>query len=132
MKQCSKCGESKALDAFGPHKNSADGKQSWCRGCSREYARDNYHKARLRRFSLTQEQYDSMLEDQDGRCAICGRAETDKAWAIDHDHSCCPGQSSCGECVRGLLCSNCNTALGLFGDNVESMKRAIDYLSKPK
>lgn len=132
MKRCSKCGEQKSLDDFGKRKLSADGKQPWCRDCTRVHAKKNYNKDRLRRFNLTQEQYDQMLEDQDNRCAICGRTEASKAWAIDHDHACCPGQSSCGECVRGLLCLNCNTALGLFGDNAESLRRAIDYLQPKK
>lgn len=98
----------------------------------RDYSRQNYHASRLRRFSITQERYDQMLEDQDNRCAICQRTETSKAWSIDHDHACCPEQSSCGECVRGLLCSNCNSAIGLFGDNIASLQSAIAYLTKPK
>lgn len=131
MKMCTRCKEEKPLDAFGPHKGKLDGLQSWCRECTNKQGRKGYNKNRLDRFSLTQAQYDAMVEDQDNRCAICGRTETSKAWAIDHDHACCPGQNSCGKCVRGLLCSNCNTALGLFGDSVESLRRAIDYL-QPK
>ena len=132
MKQCTRCGESRSVEDFGPHKKMNDGLQAWCRECMREYSRDNYHTGRLRRFGITQERYDQMLEDQDNRCAICKRTETAKAWAIDHDHSCCPGQSSCGECVRGLLCSNCNTAIGLLGDSVDSLRSAITYLTQPK
>jgi hypothetical protein len=76
-------------------------------------------------------QYQDMLALQDHRCAIC---RTDDPgghgnWHIDHDHSCCPtSKKSCGECVRGLLCSRCNTGIGLLGDDPDRLLEAARYL----
>lgn len=66
-------------------------------------------------FGITADEYDAMVADQGGRCGICRRAEKlDRRLAVDHDRRCCPGKKSCGKCVRGLLCANCNLKLGAF------------------
>jgi len=71
-----------------------------------------------------------MLEDQAGVCAICGLInENGRMLAVDHDHSCCPGDRSCGKCVRKLLCGDCNMGLGKFKDDVELLAKAISYLA---
>ena len=62
-------------------------------------------------YQLSLEEYEKLLASQDGVCAICKRSPKSRRLAVDHDHSCCPGKSSCGECVRGLLCTNCNSRL---------------------
>jgi hypothetical protein len=83
------------------------------------------------RYNLSMDQLEAMEADQGGRCAICGDVETTKgSLSVDHDHNCCPGTGSCGECVRGLLCSNCNRALGLLKDSVKVLRSAIDYLDR--
>lgn len=66
------------------------------------------------KFGLTLEEYDAMRKAQDYRCAGCGRHETEfnKSLCVDHDHSCCEGERSCGQCIRGLLCMICNTTEG--------------------
>jgi hypothetical protein len=73
-----------------------------------------------------------MLTEQGGGCAICGAPEKSEHFArlgVDHDHACCGERKrSCGRCVRGLLCTNCNTLLGLVADNVELLERAADYV----
>lgn len=74
-----------------------------------------------------------MLDEQGGVCAICRQPETKHhslVLKIDHDRSCCAGHESCGRCVRGLLCSNCNRALGLFGDDPDVITAAVMYLRR--
>ena len=85
-------------------------------------------QSRLRvEFGITQQDYEAMLARQDGKCAICGATENRvnhprerKNFYVDHDHK--TGK------VRGLLCHNCNFAIGYFQDDPERMRRAADYL----
>lgn len=83
------------------------------------------------RFGLTGEEYAKLYEFQGGKCAICQVATGQaRALAVDHDHSCCPGPTSCGECVRGLCCSVCNQIiLGRYGP--QAFRRALQYLVSP-
>jgi hypothetical protein len=78
------------------------------------------------RKGLTAERVQALLEAQGGRCAICPSYLT--VPHIDHDHSCCPGPKSCGECVRGLLCASCNHMLGKARDKPEVLEAAARYL----
>ncbi|MHA7261938.1 endonuclease VII domain-containing protein [Arthrobacter sp. TMN-37] len=74
--------------------------------------------------------YETLLARQGGGCAICGsslRADGARL-SIDHDHRCCAGEASCGNCIRGILCPNCNRGLGLFQDQPDLLKKAIAYL----
>lgn len=96
-----------------------------------ERVKRNDRRQNLRRkFGIEEEDYLALLESQHGKCAICSQEPETKLLAVDHDHSCCPGQKSCGDCIRGLLCSNCNTALGLLDDSIERLRRAQAYLSE--
>ena len=69
---------------------------------------------------MTMEEYNKLLEKQDYGCSICGNNNGNRAMFVDHDHE-------SGE-VRGLLCTRCNCALGLFDDDIEIMKKAIEYI----
>lgn len=108
---------------------------SACLACLNARRRESYDSGRQRgyslkkRYGITVEQFDAMLEAQGG-CAACGSPETDgKYWHVDHDHSCCPSQASCcGKCIRGVLCHGCNTALGNVGDDPSRLRALIDYL----
>ena len=84
------------------------------------------------KFGIELEEYIEMLERQEGKCAICGCSTDDQkfAFAVDHDHKCCDGRKSCGECIRGLLCSRCNSAIGQLKEDVNILMSAIDYLNK--
>lgn len=83
-------------------------------------------------YSITAEQYQALYEFQGGKCAICGVGRgLSKALFVDHDHACCDGPTSCGECVRGLLDEPCNTYLGRIKDSPEIAQRLLNYLSDP-
>lgn len=71
---------------------------------------------------LTKVQFDEMLISQAGVCAICYKGNGRKRLVIDHDHE--TGQ------VRGLLCSLCNTGIGMMKDDVGNLNSAIKYLSR--
>jgi len=62
-------------------------------------------------------------------CAICGAHDR---LVIDHDHDCCAGVRSCGKCVRGVLCCNCNWGLGAFRDDPERLAGAITYIVRSR
>jgi hypothetical protein len=49
-------------------------------------------------------------------------------FALDHDHSCCPGPFSCGQCLRGLLCQRCNTGLGFLQDDLTIILGMAKYV----
>lgn len=93
---------------------------------------DSVRRTALRRYGLTPEQFDAMLAEQRGVCAVCGTDDPGdgKAWRIDHDHRCCPSGRSCGKCVRGLLCHQCNAGIGYLRDDPAVLAAAIDYLAR--
>jgi len=61
-------------------------------------------------------------------CDICSSSLSNSNINVDHDHSCCPGQQTCGDCLRGLLCRGCNRALGSFSESKENVRKALAYL----
>ena len=123
-KQCKDCGSgTRKLTTPGPR----------CATCHRDRRTTVQLARRLayvaKQYGLTPEQYTALWEAQEGKCYICKR---NRASCVDHDHKCCPGKTSCGKCVRGLLCNPCNKGvLGHLRDNVQSLIRAITYLMFP-
>lgn len=81
------------------------------------------------RYGLDLETYEAMIAQQGGVCAICG--EVPEQWAVDHDHACCSGANSCGECIRGLLCQRCNRGLASYDDSPDRLRAAAAYLESP-
>jgi hypothetical protein len=85
-------------------------------------------RERERKFGLSLAGYSAMVASQDNKCAICRQPETAtrkgivKALAVDHCHA--------TGAVRGLLCVACNTGIGKFKDNRDTMLAAIKYLDK--
>ena len=86
----------------------------------------NVRKSKLKNtFGITPEEYDKMAKAQNYLCGICLQPETSKGkenLAVDHDHI--------TGFVRGLLCHNCNTAIGKLKDDVQLLKSAIFYIEK--
>lgn len=72
---------------------------------------------------MTLEDFDRMVEEQQGKCLICRQAPEDtNELQVDHDHA--------TEEIRGLLCHKCNKALGLLGDDPATIRRAATYLER--
>ena len=125
-KWCPGCQTRKPLDDFTRNRAARDGHSGYCRPChnargakSRERnggARD-YHL--MRRYGITADQFDAMVEAQGGVCALC-RAR--KPEHVDHDHL--------TGAVRGVLCSCCNQGLGNFRDDAATLRLAADYLER--
>lgn len=128
MKICCVCKESKPLKEFGSHRGRNDGKQTYCRLCSKEFQTKWYYK---RKYGISLEELDSLITKQDYRCLICvNKVEFVKyrnigqSAVLDHCHS--SGK------IRGILCGSCNTGLGSFKDNITSLQNAIKYLQSNK
>lgn len=102
-----------------------------CATCWRRVKRERRVKARADRveatYGITGEEYEALRQDQHGLCAICGpwtgRRGVTRSLSVDHDHR-------TGE-VRGLLCRTCNDIIGLWRDNPNVFKRALEYLVNP-
>lgn len=122
---CSRCGERPRIK-----------RHCWCRVCRNAYQRSRYTPQEGRDWSLmyhygiTQEEYDLMLFQQGGVCAICKKPETTfdkrigrvRLLAVDHDHE--------NGNVRGLLCGRCNHMLGRIETNEDWFKAIFKYKKK--
>jgi len=93
-------------------------------GCENKKEANKRNKLKSR-YNISLEFYDIMLKKQKNTCKICGidSCKTGRAFSVDHCHT--------TNKIRGLLCSNCNAALGFMSDDTARMKRAIQYLKPP-
>lgn len=106
----------------------------YCSSCKKVERKKSRRKKNLKKYQLTEEGYETMYNNQGGKCAICDMdfGFLKKKPGVDHDHSCCDGVDSCGKCVRGLLCPRCNLVLGLYEkmkEDNEWCQRADIYLT---
>lgn len=111
---CPACRNNKPEYSFG----STGGLGYKCADCRQEYERA---RTLRRHYDLTPEEYDQMLSDQNGVCAIC--FEPGYPLNVDHDHS-------TGD-IRGLLCVPCNQGIGHFRDSTAFLLNAVSYLGSP-
>jgi hypothetical protein len=139
QKDCCVCGVRKSFDCFYNYKNKSDGKSYRCKDCD-NLARDKYRinnpvssklKSRNRNlkfnYGIDLDIYYALLEKQNNKCAICETTENNVTgdrvhwnFAVDHNHD--TGK------VRGLLCNQCNRAIGMLKDDAALLRKAADYL----
>lgn len=77
-----------------------------------------------RKFGITTPVRDAMLDEQDGKCAICMKPIEFRTGGACIDHQEHPFK------IRGILCISCNTGLGKLGDNEEGLLRALEYVRR--
>lgn len=110
---CRSCNILKPRESFSNNKKHKSGKDTRCKDCRRERT--------LSAYGITHYDYNKLLENQNNCCAIC-KKEVEGNLVVDHCHV--------TGLVRGLLCNQCNTGIGLLGDNYSSVKKASNYLKK--
>lgn len=123
MRRCADCRTVKQDREFYPNPKRSDGLYTVCKPCVSD-------RRILRLYGISAAQYAEMLRAQEGCCKLCRTPQIDEPqrFTVDHDHACCPGAKTCGKCVRGLLCTRCNKALGLFRDDPELLTAAVHYV----
>lgn len=123
-KRCYGCLEWLAVTRFARTLNATDGLDTRCHRCRT-----------LGRHGMTKQTFAELVAVQGDKCANPGCDATEPGgrgeWHIDHDHNCCPKKWSCGKCVRGLLCHNCNIGLGLLGDSRRRLEGLLVYMGNP-
>lgn len=130
-KPCTKCKEIKSVNIEN-FEGKGTGFTSTCRECLKKsykerYEDPEYHKKlKCRKFGITTEEYDGLIESQNGLCAICKNKEVKIVknklidLCIDHCHK--------TQAVRGFLCSGCNVGIGHLKEDFILMLNAIKYL----
>lgn len=113
-KFCRSCGEVKPHSEWHRNSTASDGLCTSCKACRATKGRADHLK---RTYGLTEAEHDAMIASQRGLCAICLAAPPAH---VDHCHK--TGR------VRGVLCFNCNSAIGKLGDNPDAVRRAAAYL----
>jgi hypothetical protein len=133
LRKCRTCGDEaknvEQLELFVKDTKSKFGRYNICKKCHTSSDSARYHnnslEKRCKKFGITIDEYNNFVSIQNNSCAICKKHKDDFSgrgnnFHIDHCHT--SGK------VRGLLCSNCNTGLGQFKDDIKSLESAIQYL----
>ena len=121
-RQCRRCKAYKPWSEYSIARTRVHGREVYCKACR---AASRFKRS----YGITSSYYQKLSDLQGGVCAICGEKETAmgsgrsiRPLSVDHDHA--------TDAVRGLLCSKCNTAVGLMDDSVNKLSKAIEYLSR--
>jgi len=121
--RCSDCLTWKELARFSKSKYRKTGTRNICKACARLRAREWGFK---KKYGITVLDFDKMLAEQGGACLVCGTKDSGRTnslvLCVDHDHK--TGK------VRGLLCHNCNVAIGSMQDNPALLRKAAEYLER--
>lgn len=97
-----------------------DGRGTRCKPCATDHMKAQWRRYK---YGISHDEYDALLKEQNGLCAICGRPDRlGKSLAVDHDHK--------TKLIRGLLCQNCNQAIGLLDDSIDLLLAAVQYLDR--
>lgn len=116
-KFCRSCGEIKPHSEWHRNASASDGLATCCKTCKTCKAVKGREGHLKRQYGMTEAERDAMVAAQKGLCVICLRAP---AVHVDHSHK--TGK------VRGVLCFNCNSAIGKLGDDPDAVRRAAAYL----
>ena len=126
-KQCTKCGIIKEINSFKFKDAKKLYRHSACNNCKDKERRKSPGKKLLRKkqhlrlnYKLDYTTYLQMIKTQNNKCKICNQEQQGKSLAVDHCHT--TGK------VRGLLCANCNTAIGLLKEDITIFNKAIEFL----
>jgi len=133
---CNKCGKTKEIHEFVKCKKSKTGYRKVCRECRKQQQRDwvadnkDHFESLTRRqhlkkrYGITPEDYEKMLTEQKGKCAICNRhgQSPGNKRRLDVDHCHKTGK------IRGLLCNRCNQSMGKVKDDIDLLKKFLAYL----
>ncbi len=138
-KKCPKCNATKLPEEFHKDTRNKTGLTSWCNACRREknkeWLKKNPEKAKCSRrntslkrlYGITLKEYEQMLANQKGMCAICKTTDpgvVGKRFVVDHCHT--------TDKVRALLCGKCNCAIGLLNEDPSLFDSAKQYLEHYK
>ena len=135
QRKCKKCGEEKEINLFVKAPKCNQGRTYECYSCRREYMNGIYKETTystkrkhllMKNYGITIEDYNEMFSKQKGRCAICNKHQSDLERTLNVDHCHSTGK------VRGLLCQNCNTGIGLLQDDCDVLLSAAKYLQENK
>jgi Recombination endonuclease VII len=112
------CGRTKSIEEFYKKRSGSDGFATYCGPYD---IQKTGRSRRKRKYGMAAAEFDDLLLSQHGKCAICKRPSyTKKGLVVDHCHR--------TGAIRGILCSRCNSALGLFDDDPALLERALEYL----